>query len=245
MDVSGASVNAFVAEAVGENIDALITLDLRGYHVGRILYRAARKQAGKPLSLAAAQAVIDAASPNQTVFLLTGFPFLPYGKPELDGAVGTAVVARALDLALAVRPVVVTDPVTVPAMKSLLTTAGLNLYDEPQDLRTYPHSAAVIPFTLNQQEAEEQAKALVSTFDPGAMVAIEKPGRTANGTYQQGNGADVSHLVSKTDELFMVAIEASSRYRSITANGLTSQTNLLPTRAASGLRSAFATSSAR
>ena len=191
-----------VAAAIGENLDALVTIDLRGYHVGRIIYRAARSAAGEPLTLAAARALTTNVSAGDPVVLLTGFPFLPYRKPELDGIVGTAVVARALDIALGAHPVVVTDPATVPVMRALLTAAGLNRYETAEQLREFPHSGAVIEFTTDPAEASAQAIRLLDGFDPKALIAIEKPGANENGVYHQGNGADVSDMVAKTDALF-------------------------------------------
>jgi hypothetical protein len=196
------TIRPLVAEAVGENLDALVTIDLRGYHVGRILYRAAREEAGEPLVLAAARSLIADARRGKPIFILTGFPFEPYGKPELDGIVGTAVVARALDLALGARPVIVTDPVTVPVMRDLLTLAGLNLYEDPRDLERYPHSGAVIPFTTDPREAIDAARRLCDDYSPTGLIAIEKPGANDRGVFHQGNGADVSSMVAKTDAVF-------------------------------------------
>jgi len=199
-------VAAIVAEAVGENIDALLTLDLRGYHLGRILYRAARASAGEPLVLAAARKLVDRVGPGDRALLLTGFPFLPYGRPELDGLVGTAAVARALDLARDARPVVVTDAVTVPVMRALLTTAGLVVVDDAAELRS-AHTAVVVPFTLDEGRADADAVDLLDAYAPSCLVAIEKPGANAGGRYHQGNGLDVTHLVAKTDALMVRARE--------------------------------------
>jgi hypothetical protein len=198
-------VHPLVAEAIGENLDALVTMDLRGYHLGRIIYRAARAAAGEPLTLAAGRALLDRVREGEAVLLLTGFPFLPFGKPELDGIVGTAVLARALAIARRARPVIVTDHVTVPVMRALLTAAGINLYDTADDLRTYPHSGAVLGFTGDAAAAVAEADAILTRFAPTALVAIEKPGANANGVYHQGNGSDVSHLVAKTDALVVAA----------------------------------------
>ena len=42
---------------VGENLDALMTLDPRGYGVCRILYAGSRAHTGAPLTMAAAEAL--------------------------------------------------------------------------------------------------------------------------------------------------------------------------------------------
>jgi hypothetical protein len=197
-------VNSTVAAAIGENLDALITIDLRGYHVGRILYRAARESVGEPLTLAAGRAIHENVSSGDTVVVATGFPFLPYKKPELDGIVGTAVVARALAI-LGAHPIVVTDPVTVPAMRELMIAAGVNLYDSPEQMLSVPHSGAVISFTTEVSEARGEADLILDAYAPRVVLAIEKPGANENGVYHQGNGADVSSMVAKTDALFELA----------------------------------------
>mgnify|MGYP004675083891 CR=1 FL=1 len=44
---------------VGENLDSLMNLDPRGYGVCRILYAGSRKATGEPLTMHAAQALVD------------------------------------------------------------------------------------------------------------------------------------------------------------------------------------------
>jgi len=200
------TIHPLVAEAVGENLDALIILDLRGYHLGRILYRGARALAGEPLTLRAARAILSGTELGDSVLLVTGFPFIPYGKPELDGLVGTAVLARALAIAKGLHPVVVTDAATAPAMRELMTVAGLNLYEDAEQMRSYPHSGAVLTFTQDADRAEGDAHAVLYAFSPKALVTIEKPGANDRGVYHQGTGADVSHLVAKTDALLTHAL---------------------------------------
>ena len=45
---------------VGENLDTLMNLDPRGYGVCRILYAGSRKATGEPLTMHAAQTLVDA-----------------------------------------------------------------------------------------------------------------------------------------------------------------------------------------
>ena len=58
---------------VGENLDALMTLDPRGYGVCRILYAGSRARTGAPLTMAAAEALCGELKENDPVFILTGF----------------------------------------------------------------------------------------------------------------------------------------------------------------------------
>ena len=57
---------------VGENLDTLMNLDPRGYGVCRILYAGSRKATGEPLTMHAAQTLVDAVKPGDLVFFKTG-----------------------------------------------------------------------------------------------------------------------------------------------------------------------------
>ena len=53
---------------VGENLDSLMNLDPRGYGVCRILYAGSRKATGEPLTMHAAQALVDTVKAGETLF---------------------------------------------------------------------------------------------------------------------------------------------------------------------------------
>ena len=72
---------------VGENLDTLMNLDPRGYGVCRILYAGSRKATGEPLTMHAAQTLVDAVKPGDLVYILTGFVLLPH-KASGDGRHG-------------------------------------------------------------------------------------------------------------------------------------------------------------
>ena len=84
---------------VGENLDALMNLDPRGYGVCRILYEGSRKKTGGPLTMNAAQALCGTVRANAPVFIITGFVLLPHKVPEMDGMVSSMLLARAMVLA--------------------------------------------------------------------------------------------------------------------------------------------------
>ena len=56
---------------VGENLDALMNLDPRGYGVCRILYAGSRAYTGEPLTMHAAQVLFDAVKENDLVYIIT------------------------------------------------------------------------------------------------------------------------------------------------------------------------------
>ena len=81
---------------VGENLDALMNLDPRGYGVCRILYAGSRAFTGEPLTMHAAQVLCDSVKENDLVYILVGFVLLPHKVPEMDGTVSAMLLARAL-----------------------------------------------------------------------------------------------------------------------------------------------------
>ena len=62
---------------VGENIDRLISIELRSYGVVPQVHAAARAQVGFPLAMAAAMQLRARVRPSTTVLVLTGFPIMP------------------------------------------------------------------------------------------------------------------------------------------------------------------------
>lgn len=95
---------------VGENLDALMNLDPRGYGVCRILYAGSRAYTGEPLTMHAAQVLCDAVKENDLVYIITGFVLLPHKVPEMDGTVSSMLLARALVMAFGAKPVIVCPP---------------------------------------------------------------------------------------------------------------------------------------
>src|SRR5437870_3704972 len=85
-------------DSVGENLDQLSTLDMRGDGVLRVLYRAARELHPRPLTMTAARALTERVSSGDAVLMLTGF-LAPKPFPETDGLIGSAVLAAALERA--------------------------------------------------------------------------------------------------------------------------------------------------
>src|SRR5215472_17108698 len=94
--LTGDPAQELLDRCVGENLDQLALLDMRGDGVARALYAAGRAGSPVPVSLAAARVLAAAGGP---ALLLTGFRVPPWGVPETDGLIGAAVLAAALDRA--------------------------------------------------------------------------------------------------------------------------------------------------
>ena len=102
---------------VGENLDALMNLDPRGYGVCRILYAGSRAYTGEPLTMHAAQVLCDTVKENDLVYIITGFVLLPHKVPEMDGTVSAMLLARALVMAFGAKPVIVCPDDSVQAIE--------------------------------------------------------------------------------------------------------------------------------
>lgn len=161
-----------------EVVDRQISLDI-GQRGSQSLYAAAR--ASEPLCKSAAEGLVDALDSGQQVVLTTGFPVGPTASPETDGPLGTAVLAETL-AALGADTRIVVDERTRPVVASLLA-----VLDGSSQLQTLP--------------ADGDGTALLEP-EPAALIAVETPGRTADGSYRNMTGEDISAQVRPRDAPF-------------------------------------------
>ena len=164
-------------------IDHQITFDPGGRNCRR-LYEAARN--GPPLVKPAAEELLDAADAGGRILLSTGFPIVPPEAPETDGPLGTVVLARAV-AALGGRPVIVVESAVREAISALADTLGM---EQP------------VIETVTPTAGGGRAERLLDRHEPAAVVAVEKPGRSADGSYRNMAGEDVSAFVGGVDALF-------------------------------------------
>ena len=173
--------------AVFAALDQLLTVDIGGRNT-RQLYAAARDD--EPLVETAAAPLCAAAAAGESVVLTTGFPIPPSNQPETDGPPGTVVLAGAL-AELGAEPVVATEP----GVEAVITAVADALGIEP-------------PETVSLAPSESTATvSLLDSYDPGAIVAIEKPGPTADGSYRTAAGEAITSLVADSGGLFEAARE--------------------------------------
>src|SRR5579862_3241513 len=181
------SIRELVDDSVGENLDRLITLDLRGEGISRMLAAAARETVGAPLALTAARRLREALAKEGTVLFLTGFPQPPSGLGETDGLIGTVVLARALERAFGASLVVVAEAEILPPLAAGLREAGLLVYetlDAPGG-----HCAYLLPFP--KDATADTAAHLAAQISPSVCIAIERPGRNRVGQYHFALGRNV------------------------------------------------------
>jgi hypothetical protein len=194
-------VDAMVAEFVGDNLDQLSTLDMRGDGVLRVLYRAARDLQGEPLSLRAARLFLDKLHSGDRVLILTGF-MAPKPFPETDGLLGSAVLAAALERACGAVPVFVCEPEVIPALSAALRGAGLNLSVDIDTVADVPHAALVLPFPYEEEAAHAESTRLANLIRPRVCVAIERPGANPKGQYHFAMGLNVTADIAPLDVLY-------------------------------------------
>ena len=187
---------------VGENLDALMNLDPRGYGVCRILYEGSRAYTGSPIAMSAAEALCSAISPGDTVYILVGFVLLPHKVPEMDGSVSAMLLARALVLAFGAKPVIVCPQDSVEAFKRCANVVGLHCYEDLDTALELPLSMGIVPFTKDAQRAQAQAKALCDRYLPAAAISVEACGANKRGVYHNALGKDVSPLEARSDVLW-------------------------------------------
>ena len=158
-------------------IEALIHQDV-GRHV-QPLFAAARG------GLAAAATAL-AAHPHPNIGIITGF-FVPAGTPpaaETDGPAAAALLALGLARAgLTCR--VLTDPPCRDACQAALTAAGL-------------------PEVPVDSPPPDQAIALWREAGIDWAIAIERCGRTADGTLRNMRGEDIGAHATPLDDVFTV-----------------------------------------
>jgi len=139
---------------------------------------------------AAARTLQNVAADGDHVLLTTGFPIPPEGQPETDGPPGTVVLARALRK-LGSEPVVIAEP-------SL--EAPINACAEACGLATVSFES-ILPATTTTVTHQT----LLDHYEPGAVIAIERPGETADRTYRSMSGTDITAHVAPMDPLFALA----------------------------------------
>ena len=132
--------------------------------------------------LAAANALVA----GERVILVTGFCIRAAMVGETDGPSGTLALAHALRQ-LGKDIYLVTDP-----HSSALLTAGARVYGAPFPMLT---------LSLDQNTANREIDALLSTFSPTQVVAIERPGSALDGHRYSMRGEMLDDLVPAADRL--------------------------------------------
>jgi hypothetical protein len=197
---------------IAENIDRLVNLDVSGYGVIAAIHEAALAHYGAPLAWLAAERLRAALGDGGTFFVTSGWlmpGFYPYG--ETDGPIGAAILGRALSHAFGARMVVLTEAEMVPCTTAACRAAGLNVMTEAEIAAAPrpPHAGnrycLIVPIPIPLEACQSEARRLFDTYDPKAILSVEKNGPNAEGKYCMVGGDDNSDCVIKAAEFFYEA----------------------------------------
>lgn len=200
---------------IGELLDQVMTIDIKGRGAVAQLYAAVRKKVEGPLSLKAATTLANAAGNGECVVLVTGFPVRPWISAkigETDGPPGVAALARALSMGFNTVPIVAAPAAMLHQVSGALTASGVGVL-EPKEVRSAIRgprptcAAAVVAYTTESEGAAAAAKAFFDEYNPCAVMAVEHPGANAKGVYHSSVGLDISEGTAKIEPLFALAQE--------------------------------------
>lgn len=125
---------------------------------------------------------------GETVFIVTGFVIRDAMKGETDGPLGAVSLAGTLEK-LGKRAVLLSDGYSGEFLYSCRRLAGLSY-----DIEIVPDLGEAAFF-----------QRLLELYRPTHVVAIERPGRAADGRCYSMRGEDLSDIVPNTDLLFEAA----------------------------------------
>lgn len=197
----------------GDTIDRLVTVPLffRTLYQKRPvtfeLYEAARNKMGSPLTMLAAERLVETVKKGDSVIITTGFIIPNWLQAETDGPIGAASLARAISVGLEATPVFLVEESLVNMMSATCRATGLHTYDLRR-AREIPLRATVNSFPIEEEKAKKAAERTISEINPSVIIAVERPSRNEKGVYHPGAGIDISSMISKIDYLFE---EAQSR----------------------------------
>ena len=185
---------------IGDDLDTLMNLDPRGYGVCRILYDGARRFTGEPLSVHGAKGLIKNIKKGEKVFILTGFVLLPWDEAETDGIISSTVLARFLMKAFGAKPVMIVPSQCKKAIRAMSNVLSFKTTDDLDNIGE--NTVCVVEFTKDFDEAEVQARDILSHDKPCAVITNEAPGRNKNGYYHNAVGVNTTAVEPKYDALF-------------------------------------------
>jgi len=161
-----------------ENIEKIFSEDAGGRGIGNIKLQGDYKNALEDLQK------------SKRVMILTGFVIRAAGVGETDGPLGTLSIGRALEK-LGKEVLFVTDKYSFKLLEEGKKELGIkgNVVEVPYENTTL------------------FCRDIFEEFQPDHFLAIERPGKAANGSYHSMRGEDLSDLIPGTDVLMLTALE--------------------------------------
>ena len=204
-----------------EMLDKVMTLDLNLRDAIDKLYRAARELTGdKPLTYAAAKALIDETKPGDVVFFLTGLLVRSAFTPEIavsDGPVGIAALIYTMQRTLGITPVIVADKSMVEPLTTVMRYVGYSRIPietvqgacapSKRPTRAY----AIVTMSEDAETAKKEAQELLDRYTPAAVISCERGGPNEYGITHNSQGKDISYGHCRSDLLFKAGYERQGR----------------------------------
>jgi len=194
---------------IAEEIDRQMLVNLTGRIGVTGMYAAAREKLGIPLTLHAAQLLMEKMNEDSVVFIATGWADIHPSMAESDGPPGAASLARALSVAFRAVPIILVEDELIPSMKATMLAAGL--FPLPPDEVLEAHEigqktgaryvCSVIDFPKDTQQAKKASEELIKKFSPSAVVTVEKGGMNEKGVFHNSRGFATGKYISKIDYL--------------------------------------------
>lgn len=186
---------------VARVIEELVTTDIGGRATIDPIAAAVHEQYGPNAAMGAAEALVDAVDPGDTVLVLTGFLIPPTMVQETDGPLGAVSVARAVDAGLGANAVIACEPTARDICAATATAGELSVVDRRAAAES-KRSVAVEEFPADPTRAREFVNEVLDQLDPAAVVAVEKVAPNEAGVYHNMAGYDVSEPTAKVHELY-------------------------------------------
>jgi len=173
------------SDFVGENIDRLITIEIKNlampHDIVVRMYDAARAEGGgRPLTMRAAEGLVANVRKGDIVFVVTGAGYAP-GMPtgESDGPPGAASIARAIYKGLGAVPVFVCEKKHAgPIMAS---SEAATLMIRPEEAARSGFGAAIETAPDDQAAVAEWAREIHGRWKPKAIISVERLGPAKDG----------------------------------------------------------------
>jgi hypothetical protein len=159
------------------------------------LHAAGAALVSEPMPLAAARLLGAAAKPQSWVFILTGVydPIqLPFG--ETDGPPGVASLARALDVGLEAKPVVLCEEQVMPSMELSCLAAGLLPVRDADHAAKKAHAVLLLPFPIASLDVSRRhADDLIARYAPSTVISVERIAGNEKGRHHYAVGTPILH----------------------------------------------------
>ena len=194
-------------------IDRIVCLDVGARGVSG-LYEPARNLVDGNVCETAARH-LSGLQAGDHVFIITGSLTRASVSPDIaenDGPIGSAVLARAISRGFNAIPVIIVDASIKERVARMVEFAGLNVVtaDQARIATALPRFTGIAVMengAIDDEAARNVATGLLDRYSPKVVIACERAGLSADGTYRNALGQDYSDGREKLDYIVEYARE--------------------------------------